>query len=333
MKIYWSAICLLLTGCINEWTNWTASSLARQIPDYEEQVVVDNLKAFDDDPDAIPFQPILTGVTSGASTTGGLGENYTAAINAKAGLVLAPTWTGSAQGGFNLTPVTDREDLARLKALYIFAWNSSKADSKSLFFKNYIPPYLKNTSGGPAICYQRNHKSNSVIDVINNNDKFMKNVPVDIQKVWLSPPSAPIVQCNDVPFFVWKLSPISNNIQEISDNNIILTTTEDSDLGLLLSSPLAEVRLINEIENLSNQTWIKHVKDEKSCDTGWDLRGYYKNGLYKGQLLCVQPIMLHRLVNLVMAATPNTAAAGGGGGAGGAAGGGGGAGAGAPKGH
>ena len=86
MRLYWLAMCGLLTACIPTWNRWTAAGLAEQLPAYEEEVVFDNLKAFYRDPEALPFQLILTGANTTASIREGLGENYTAAVNQKASL-------------------------------------------------------------------------------------------------------------------------------------------------------------------------------------------------------------------------------------------------------
>ena len=224
-----------------------------------------------------------------------------------------------------MVPVTDPDDIDRLQALYNFAWPNHRGIDERLrkLFRNYPPPYQKNASGGPALCYLDHPASNSQREIININNEVMKSSKVPAKEkssLFLSAPSGLIPNCEDSAAYVYDLSSQSlkgplpvGGVQSFYESPM----DKSSNLGLILSSPFKSPLVTGISELLPGLEFIMKIDPGQSCPPQWNRKDVW---------YCIKEREFQKFVKLVMAATPNTSAATGGGGGGGGAGGGGGGG-------
>jgi hypothetical protein len=111
----------LLTGCVAAQMNANALDVASTIGDLQTRQVLQNLSRFIDDPDAIPAQAILLAGFVQARNSASASATFPLDMVNKFAREFTPSATIEWTDNWYLVPVTDGDDIRRLRALYRFA--------------------------------------------------------------------------------------------------------------------------------------------------------------------------------------------------------------------
>jgi hypothetical protein len=110
-----------LTGCVSAELNGNTLDLASTVAELQTRQVVQNLGRFIDDPDALPAQAVLIAgtvqVTNNGSASLSLPLDLIGKFSRNLGVSTGFDWIEN----WNVVPVTDGDDIRRLRALYRFA--------------------------------------------------------------------------------------------------------------------------------------------------------------------------------------------------------------------
>lgn len=120
----WLAIAmaaLLLGGCVSAELDLNTLDLASTVGDLQTRQVLHNLGRFIDDPDSIPAQAVLIAGTVQVTNTASVSTSLPLDLIDKVSRNVNPGASADWIENWNVVPVTDADDLRRLRALYRFA--------------------------------------------------------------------------------------------------------------------------------------------------------------------------------------------------------------------
>lgn len=176
------AIFLLLSGCASAQLNFNTLEIASTVESLQTKQVLYNISKFIDDTDAVPDQVEINGGT--VSTTNSVTPSITSTLTSASVVAAAASTTKTAANSlqaplsdqwtqaWSIVPVTDGDDLRRLRALYGFAAQndidilmrypeiyyipqarSPKAVPDPFFLsKNHLVINKKTQQPGPTLC-------------------------------------------------------------------------------------------------------------------------------------------------------------------------------------
>jgi hypothetical protein len=134
MKAYHLCVVALsstLAGCASTQLNYNTLEIASTVASLQTKQVLSNISAFIDDPDTLPAQVAVNSgsITTTNSVTPSITESLTksnavlGAVSATRTAVQSATQAGTNQStqSWSVAPVSDGDNLARLRALYMFA--------------------------------------------------------------------------------------------------------------------------------------------------------------------------------------------------------------------
>jgi hypothetical protein len=121
---------LLLAGCVSTQLNINTLDVVGTVGDLQTKQVLRNLGRFIDDPDAIPAQAVLLAGFAQARNAASASATIPLDLVERFARDFNPSGTVEWTENWYLVPVTDAEDIRRLRALYRFAVYGNRAGDK-----------------------------------------------------------------------------------------------------------------------------------------------------------------------------------------------------------